>query len=382
MEIVSANSKDADTLADLRALAMKESLEALGIFDPTRVREGLLSSFDPTLTKKVLINGQLAAFYVLREEPDWLYLNHLYVLPQFQGEKIGTTVLSLIIKQGDELGKKIKLRALKESRSNDFYLSHGFVKTHEEEFDNYYTRERGDNMKTIGLLGGMSWQSTAGYYRAINEGVKKSLGGLHSAKIAMVSVDFAEIEVMQSNGDWEGSGKLLAEAALRVQAAGADFLLICTNTMHKVAPQIEEAIDFALLHIADATGEVLVNKGVETVGLLGTAFTMEQDFYKGRLKERYGLNVIIPNEKDVQIIHDIIFQELCLGDIREESKQEYLRIIEALAAQGAQGVILGCTEIGMLVSQSDTKVSLFDTTQIHADSAVKLAISPQLLSQH
>ena len=152
--------------------------------------------------------------------------------------------------------------------------------------------------------------------------------------------------------------------------------------MHKVAPQIEEAIDIALLHIADATGEVLVNKGVETVGLLGTAFTMEQDFYKGRLKERYGLNVIIPNEKDVQIIHDIIFQELCLGDIREESKQEYLRIIEALAAQGAQGVILGCTEIGMLVSQSDTKVSLFDTTQIHADSAVKLAISPQLLSQH
>lgn len=353
---------------------MKESLDALGLFDPTRVRQNLLSNFDPTLTKKVLINGQLAAFYVLKEEPDWLYLNHLYVLPRFQAEKIGTTLLSLIIKQADELGKKIKLRALKESRSNNFYSSHGFVKTHEEEYDNYYTRERRDHMKTIGLLGGMSWQSTAGYYRAINEGVKKSLGGLHSAKIAMISVDFAEIEHMQNLGDWEGSAKLLSEAALRVQAAGADFLLICTNTMHKVAPQIEDAIDIALLHIADATGEVLVNKGIKTVGLLGTAFTMEQDFYKGRLKERYGLNVLIPNEKDVQIIHDVIYQELCLGDVRQESKQEYLRIIAALAAQGAQGVILGCTEIGMLVSQSDTKVSLFDTTEIHTESAVRHAL--------
>ncbi|MGJ8687947.1 MAG: aspartate/glutamate racemase family protein [Gammaproteobacteria bacterium] len=229
-------------------------------------------------------------------------------------------------------------------------------------------------MKTIGLLGGMSWQSTAGYYRAINEGVKKSLGGLHSAKIAMVSVDFAEIEVMQNKGDWDGSAKLLSEAALRVQTAGADLLLICTNTMHKVASQIEDAIDIKLLHIADATGEVLVNEGIKTVGLLGTAFTMEQDFYKGRLEERYGLNVLIPNEKDVQIIHDVIYQELCLGEIRQESKQEYLRIIEALAAQGAQGVILGCTEIGMLVNQHDTKVTLFDTTEIHTESAVRYSL--------
>lgn len=229
-------------------------------------------------------------------------------------------------------------------------------------------------MKTIGLLGGMSWQSTAGYYRAINEGVKKSLGGLHSAKIAMVSVDFAEIEVMQNKGDWDGSAKLLSEAALRVQAAGADFLLICTNTMHKVASQIEDEIDIELLHIADATGEVLVNEGIKTVGLLGTAFTMEQDFYKGRLEERYGLNVLIPNEQDVRIIHDIIYQELCLGEIRQESKQEYLRIIDALAAQGAQGVILGCTEIGMLVNKNDTKVTLFDTTEIHTESAVRLAL--------
>jgi aspartate racemase len=229
-------------------------------------------------------------------------------------------------------------------------------------------------MKTVGLLGGMSWESTADYYRAINEGVKKRLGGLHSAKIAMYSVDFAQIEHMQHEGDWEGTAKILSDAAQKVESAGADFLLICTNTMHKVSPQIEEAIDIPLLHIADATAEVLVGEGIKTVGLLGTAFTMEQDFYKGRLKQRYGLNVLTPNQEDILVVHDVIYQELCQGDVRKESKDEYLRIIESLSNQGADAVILGCTEIGMLVNQSDTNIRLFDTTEIHAESAVKYAI--------
>ncbi|MEJ2100541.1 MAG: aspartate/glutamate racemase family protein [Desulfobacterales bacterium] len=228
-------------------------------------------------------------------------------------------------------------------------------------------------MKTIGLLGGMSWESTLGYYRAINEGIKKTLGGLHSAKIAMYSVDFAPIEKLQHTGDWEGTAKILSEAAQRIQAAGADFLLICTNTMHKVAPQIEAAIQIPLLHIADATAEILVNGGIKSVGLLGTAFTMEQEFYKGRLINNYGLQVLVPNEDDRQIVHRIIYQELCLGKIESNSKAEYLRIIDTLAAQGAEAVILGCTEIGMLVDQTDTNVRLLDTTAIHAEKAVQYA---------
>jgi len=230
------------------------------------------------------------------------------------------------------------------------------------------------NMKTIGLLGGMSWESTVGYYRAINEGIKNKLGGLHSAKIALYSVDFEPIEKLQHEGDWEGTARVLLEAAISIQSAGADFLLICTNTMHKVAPQIEKAIKIPLLHIADATAEVLVHKGVKTVGLLGTAFAMEHDFYKGRLSEKYGLNVVVPNKEDRQIVHKIILQELCLGKIQAASKNEYLRIIDLLANQGAEAVILGCTEIGMLVSQGDTKVKLFDTTAIHAERAVEYAI--------
>jgi aspartate racemase len=229
-------------------------------------------------------------------------------------------------------------------------------------------------MKTIGLLGGMSWESTVGYYRAINEGVKNTLGGLHSAKIAMYSVDFESIEKLQHAGDWKGTAIILSEAARSVESAGADFLLICTNTMHKVAPEIEKSIKIPLLHIADATAEVLVHEGIKTVGLLGTAFTMEQDFYKGRLSENYGLNVLVPNEEDRQIVHKIIYQELCLGKIQADSKTEYLRIIDMLANQGAEAVILGCTEIGMLVSQGDTKVKLFDTTAIHAEKAVEYAI--------
>ena len=228
-------------------------------------------------------------------------------------------------------------------------------------------------MKTIGLLGGMSWESTLGYYRAINEGVKRILGGLHSAKIVMYSVDFEPIEKLQHAGNWEGTARILSEAAQRIQAAGADFLLICTNTMHKVAPEIEAAIQIPLLHIADATAEILVNGGINSVGLLGTAFTMEQEFYKGRLINNYGLQVLVPNEDDRQIVHRIIYQELCLGKIESNSKAEYLRIIDTLAAQGAEAVILGCTEIGMLVNQTDTDVRLLDTTAIHAEKAVEYA---------
>jgi aspartate racemase len=230
-------------------------------------------------------------------------------------------------------------------------------------------------MKTIGLLGGMSWESTLGYYRAINEGIRKNLGGLHSAKIAMYSVDFEPIEKLQHAGDWEGTAKMLSEAAQSIQAAGADFLLICTNTMHKVAPEIEAAISIPLLHIADATAEILVNEGIKSVGLLGTAFTMEQDFYKGRLINNYGLQVLVPHEDDRQIVHKIIYQELCLGKIESESKGEYLRIIKALAAKGAEAVILGCTEIGMLIKQTDTNVRLLDTTVVHAEKAVDYATS-------
>lgn len=230
-------------------------------------------------------------------------------------------------------------------------------------------------MKTIGLLGGMSWESTQGYYRAINEGIRKKLGGLHSAKIAMYSVDFDPIEKLQHADDWQGTAKILSEAAERVEAAGADVLLICTNTMHKVAPEIENVIQIPLLHIADATAEVLIKNRIKKVGLLGTAFTMEQDFYKGRLTDNYGLDVLVPNPQDREIIHRVIYEELCLGVIKPESKAEYLRIIDALADQGAEAVILGCTEIGMLVNQSDTNIKLLDTTAIHAEKAVEYATS-------
>lgn len=228
-------------------------------------------------------------------------------------------------------------------------------------------------MKTIGLLGGMSWESTVEYYRAINEGVKNKLGGLHSAKITMQSVDFGPIEALMQTGDWDAIAKELSEAAQRIEAAGADFLLICTNTMHNVFPKIEAAINIPVLHIADATADVLVQENIQTVGLLGTAFTMEQDFYKGRLKEKFGLNVLVPNKEDRQIVHQIIFEELCLGKIEASSKSEYLRIIKLLAGQGAEAVILGCTEIGMLVSQADTNVKLLDTVAIHAAKVVACA---------
>ena len=229
-------------------------------------------------------------------------------------------------------------------------------------------------MKTIGLLGGMSWESTALYYKLINEKIKKQLGGLHSAKVVIYSVDFDEIEKLQHLGAWDETAKILGEAAKNIQNASADFLVICTNTMHKVAPLIQTYIDIPILHIADATGKKLQNENIKKVGLLGTAFTMQQDFYKERIYKNFDIEVLIPSEEDMTIVHKIIYEELCLGLIREDSKKEYLRIIDILASKGAQGIILGCTEIGMLVNQADTQVKLYDTTVIHSLEAVAEAL--------
>jgi aspartate racemase len=228
-------------------------------------------------------------------------------------------------------------------------------------------------MKTIGMLGGMSWESTALYYRKINEETRRSLGGLHSARIALVSVDFQEIETLQHEDDWTTCAQILADRSRDIEAAGADFLLICTNTMHLVAPQIEEAIGIPLLHIADATATRIRSAGHEKIGLLGTRFTMEQAFYRGRL-EQQGIEVLVPPEEDREIVHRVIYDELCRGEIRDESRAEFLRIIDQLAASGAQGVIEGCTEIVMLVQQAHTDVPLFDTTSIHAEEAVAEAL--------
>jgi aspartate racemase len=229
-------------------------------------------------------------------------------------------------------------------------------------------------MKTIGLLGGMSWESTKTYYQLINESVKARLRGLHSAKIAMVSVDFHEIEQLQHAGDWRGTASILIDAAQKVEAAGADFLLICTNTMHKVAPEVEQAIRIPLLHIADATAQHARDAGIETVGLLGTNFTMEQSFYKGRMADKYNLNVLIPGKKDRDLIHRVIYDELCLGKIEAASRKGYLRIMQTLADRGAEAIILGCTEIGSLVRPEHTDIPLFDTTVIHAEAAVAEAL--------
>ncbi len=230
-------------------------------------------------------------------------------------------------------------------------------------------------MKTIGLLGGMSWKSTTEYYRIINEEVKSRPGGLHSAQIILYSVDFDYIERMQHLGNWKSATSILVEAAHSIQSAGADFLLICTNTMHKVADEIEQSIDIPLLHIADATADVMLSDGIKIAGLLGTAFTMEEHFYKGRLQSKFGLDVRIPESADRKIAHKIIYEELCLGKTKPESRKEYLRIIEQLTVDGAEVVILGCTEIGMLVRQKDTQIPLLDTTYIHAVKAVELALA-------
>jgi aspartate racemase len=230
-------------------------------------------------------------------------------------------------------------------------------------------------MKTIGLLGGMSWESTQSYYQALNIGVRQKLGGLHSARILLYSVDFADIEQLQHQGRWDETAVLLGAAAQALQAGGADFMLLCTNTMHKVAADVAGSVDIPLLHIADATAERLKQDGIDKVGLLGTRFTMEQDFYKNRLTERYGIEVLVPDEPQRQLVHQVIYQELCLGTINPLSKQQYLAIIEQLFAAGAQAVILGCTEIALLVQQADTQVPLYDTTAIHAEAAIRLALA-------
>lgn len=229
-------------------------------------------------------------------------------------------------------------------------------------------------MKTIGLIGGMSWESTVTYYQIINRLVKEKLGGLHSAQVLLYSVDFQPIEECQSRGDWERSAELLSDAALRLEGAGADFILICTNTMHKVAPQVQARLHVPLLHIADATAGALKAAGIDTVALLGTKYTMCQDFYKERLIQA-GVRVLIPEAADIELVNHVIFDELCLGRLEDGSKREFLRIIDGLSRHGAQGVILGCTEIGLLIQQSDTALPVFDTTLIHAAQAVELALS-------
>lgn len=229
-------------------------------------------------------------------------------------------------------------------------------------------------MKTIGLLGGMSWESTQTYYRLINEGIKARLGGLHSAKLVLFSVDFAEIEALQHKGDWPATADILSRAAASLQKAGADFLLIGTNTMHKVAPEIEQAVQIPLLHIADATAQVLRNDGIDRVGLLGTRFTMEQAFYRERL-EKAGIEVLTPDELQRETVHQVIYEELCQGNIQANSRDAYLDIVTSLSGRGAQAVILGCTEIGLLINQKDTEVPLYDTTAIHAMQAVDRALA-------
>lgn len=229
-------------------------------------------------------------------------------------------------------------------------------------------------MKVIGLIGGMSWESTAEYYRIINETVKERLGGHHSAKILLYSVNFSEMEKLQREGRWEEATEFMCEAAMRVELGGADCILICTNTMHKMAAEVQQAVTIPLLHIADATAMEIKKKGIGRVALLGTKYTMEEEFYKGRLRVKYGFEVLIPPEEDRNIINQTIYDELCLGKVEGESKKRFVRIIKSLKEQGAQGVILGCTEISLLLKQKDSSLELFDTTAIHAQAAVDFAL--------
>jgi amino-acid racemase len=230
-------------------------------------------------------------------------------------------------------------------------------------------------MKTIGLIGGMSWESSSEYYRIINETVRERLGGLHSAECIMYSADFEEIENLQHQGKWEELTKLMLNLAQKLEGAGADFIIICTNTMHKMAEEVENNTNIPLLHIADATAEKIIEKGLGKLGLLGTNFTMEEDFFKKRLDEKYNIEVIIPSQNDRRIIDSVIYNELCLGIIKQSSKEKYKEVINRLISDGADGVILGCTEIPLLVSQGDVEMPVFDTTTIHAKSAVEFALT-------
>ncbi len=229
-------------------------------------------------------------------------------------------------------------------------------------------------MKTIGMIGGMSWESSAEYYRIVNEGIQAKLGGVHSAKSVMVSVDFAEVEELQRLGRWAEATDQMIAAARRAEAGGADFLVICTNTMHKMAGEVERAVKIPLLHIADATAEKVKERGINKVGLLGTRFTMEEDFYRGRLEQKFGLVVLVPGEAERLLVHRVIYAELVVGKIVAASREAYRRVIAGLVAAGAEGIILGCTEIGLLVKDSDSPVPLFDTTRLHAEAAVAFAL--------
>ena len=230
-------------------------------------------------------------------------------------------------------------------------------------------------MKTIGIIGGMSWESTRTYYELINSQVKQSLGGLHSAKIVLISIDFAELEAMQARGDWDAAAELMVDAAKKLELTGADFFMIATNTMHKVAEQVQAAVSIPLLHIATATGEALVRDKRQRVALLGTRFTMEQDFYTAQLQQRFGLDVLIPSAPDRDTVHNVIYNELCLGRIESRSRQQYQAIIDRLVQRGAECVILGCTEISLLISPTDVQIPVYDTTAIHAKAATELALS-------
>jgi aspartate racemase len=231
-------------------------------------------------------------------------------------------------------------------------------------------------MKTIGLIGGMSWESTVPYYRIINETVRELLGGLHSARLVLLSVDFHEVERLQTSGDWDAAGRMLAQAARSLELAGAEFLVLCTNTMHKVAPAIEAAVAIPLFHIADPTAEEIKRSGFATVGLLGTRFTMEQEFYRGRLQSQHGIAVLVPDEPGRELVHRVIYEELCLGRVIDASRGQCRRIIGQLVESGAEAIILGCTELSMLVQSGDSPVPLFDTTSLHARKAAEWAMTP------
>lgn len=236
-------------------------------------------------------------------------------------------------------------------------------------------------MQLIGMIGGLSWESSAEYYRIINQLAQQRLGGVHSARTLMYSFDFGEIESLQHGGDWQGATRLMVDAAQRLERGGADFMLICSNTMHRMADDVAAAVSIPLLHIADATATRINTAGVVRVGLLGTAFTMEQDFYKGRLARQFGLNVIVPNSDDRQAVHDIIYRELVRGEVQPESRERFRAVISRLSADGVEAVILGCTEIMLLVRPADSPVPLFDTTAIHAETAVLRALEPHRTSR-
>lgn len=243
-----------------------------------------------------------------------------------------------------------------------------------------HCKEEGDFMKTIGMIGGMSWESTVTYYKIVNQLIKQELGGFHSAKVLLYSVDFSEIEECQVKSEWDKGAELLSDVAVKLEQAGADFILICTNTMHKVAQQIQSRIGIPIIHIADAAADELKRHNISKVALLGTKYTMTQDFYKQKL-ESAGITVLIPDEQGIETVNDIIFNELCLGNILDISRRKYCNIIEILAKQGAQGVVLGCTEIGMLIHQQDVTLPIFDTTVIHATKAARLALKSEQISE-